>query len=173
MKETEQIARAVLSVFRAQRRSGRESFLSYTQQLAEKILEPIAALYLLGAKRGRAKEADGVAAAARARALKTAREINETTSQWVQEGKADEYVFSVDRAANVALTETNNAVNEGKAIAVKERGGKLRWKIGKKPCKECRALNGKVVRAGASFVRGAEVFAPPLHPNCNCTVSEA
>ncbi len=176
MTDTEAIARVVLSVFRKQRRAagtGREGFISFTRELADALLPILSRLYIQGAKQARAVpgDAENVVAAARARAQATARMINQTTSEWIREGKAEEYVFSADRAANIAITEANHAMSEGKVVVIAEKGGKIRWQVRGKACKLCLRLNNKVVKAGTKFgddAYGNPIFCPPAHPTCKC-----
>ena len=142
MKETETLARSVLSVFREQRRQangGKERFGDWHAKLAEALLKPLASLYLTGAKRGKAtvEDVDSVASAARERAMYAARLVNDTSGQWLREGREPAVVFSPERAVAIADTETVNAINYGRAIVVEARGGRLQWKVGRKPCRAC------------------------------------
>ncbi len=80
-------------------------------------------------------------------------EFYQTTGEWVREGRDDAYVFSADRAANIAITETNHAISEAKVVVIAEKGGKVRWKLSGKACSHCRRLSNKVVRAGDEFTK--------------------
>lgn len=171
MKPAERIARAVLGVFRQQRRlaeGGKEGFSDWHARLAEALEEPIADLYLAGGRRAKADEtvADDLASAARERVIQTARGIDETSRDWLREGREPEVVFSADRAAQIALTEENHAVSQGLALAARSRGKRLRWKAGRKACKLCAKLNGRTIKPGQQFVvEGIAVYHTPLHPN--------
>jgi HK97 family phage portal protein len=46
----------------------------------------------------------------------------------------------------------------------------LRWIVDGKPCEECQQNANEVVAVGDAFPSGAEL--PPVHPNCQCQVTE-
>lgn len=86
---------------------------------------------------------------------------------------ADSYGFGEERAATIARTETNLASNQGALIGYKISGvvaGK-QWLTAEddRVSEECE-LNGDagVLALDADFPSGDD--APPVHPNCRCTI---
>src|SRR4051812_27047370 len=113
MTEEQELARAVRGVFRNQRRSGR-SRLSYLP-LAEALLPVLLKLYLKGVRQG-TPLAQELTAAAEQRANQDAREIQGTTTDWLDEGRDTEQVFGDARIAAIAVTEASRARNEAFAL---------------------------------------------------------
>jgi len=76
------------------------------------------------------------------------------------------------RAIRIARTETIAASNQGalEAYRQSEVVEKKEWycAIDERTCEECSAMHGEVVKLDDSFSGG--VNAPPLHPNCRCTI---
>lgn len=89
------------------------------------------------------------------------------------------------RAERIARTESHRAVNEGVAQGYLQSGvKKMRWTTLANACEFCKAMDGKEVTIGQSFVpRGetvtgsdggqyindyADIAYADLHPNCNC-----
>ena len=173
------LASAIRSAFRTmkmQAKADKERFGDWIPRLRGAIITPLTRLYSLALARNKAAvDKDTFTAVATERALFTARSICDTCSEWLQSGRSVKDVFSDDRVAAIALTEAAWAINTGKLTAMALRNRKVRWKLGGKACKNCKQLAGKEVKPGKAFgkdYRGNEVFAPPLHPNCKCTISE-
>ncbi len=156
------IARAVRGVFQTQRRGSR-SRMSYVP-LADALLEPLTRLYLKGVRQG-TPLANDLMAAAKQRSIETARLIQQTTTDWLDEGKEKDEVFGDARIASIAVTEASHARNEAFALIAQSRGKKIRWVSRWKVCKHCKPLIGRVRVAGKPFIRvdGVDVYNPPLH----------
>ena len=80
-----------------------------------------------------------------------------------------------NRAEIIARTETIRASNQGHLVGYKQAGikGKKVWvaKIDSKTCSVCKELNGQEVDLDENFkFKGGEIFLPPLHPQCRCTI---
>ena len=93
------------------------------------------------------------------------------TATEIQTAIIDNYAFSPARALCIARTETAFARNRGQLAAAKSSGvvtGK-RWELGEEACEECQAIAALgVVPITQDFPGG--VIAPPLHPNCRCSL---
>ncbi len=74
------------------------------------------------------------------------------------------------KAVRIARTETISASNNGALEAYKQSGvvEKKEWLIAGDACDDCIPLDGEVVGLHESFSVGVD--APPLHPNCRCTI---
>lgn len=182
MKGLERVARAVRSVFKQQRMQAEDldksRFGDWNSKLAQALSTAVAELYLDSAKRAGADpdlHVDDFVALAKARAIETARLINATTSEWLQEGRDYEEVFGGNRVMMVASTEAVNALGAGRVVVAATSKKRLRWVCKGDACPECRALNGKVVRAGKPFtiIDGKPIYNPPAHPNCYCELEDA
>lgn len=179
MNAEESIFSAVMTVFRAQKflaDHGKERFGDWNSKLAKAIVGFIAASAVNGAKKGKGSDiGDDLAAFAKQRALDSARQINTTTSEWLEEG-SDKDPFSIQRAQLIAAFESKHARQFGYTIALQRRKKRLRWRLKQRKtnCPECISLNGKTVRAGTEFVSktGQRAYHPPLHLHCDCTVEE-
>jgi SPP1 gp7 family putative phage head morphogenesis protein len=93
------------------------------------------------------------------------------------------------RATRIAVTEMSFAVNRGQQIAMEDARDdgwfgdhpvKKKWLTGEdeRVCARCGPLDGKIIDAfDADFPGGTTaeptVPAPPLHPNCRCTLGYA
>lgn len=85
-----------------------------------------------------------------------------------------------DRARLIAQTEASRAVHQGQLIAAEQSGMVVgfRWLAHPGACDACAELDGQSVDLGDAFAddgRGTAysvVTAPPLHPNCLCSVTE-
>jgi len=178
MTPAESIARAVLRIFRAQKAeadNGTESFGRWHARLTAALDVPIVDTYRQGGKRAKAPAdmADDLVSAAKERALFTARSINDTSSQWIEEGREPEDVFSADRAASIGLTEQAYAVHQTVALVAQKRGQKLTWRIAGGACEFCRKMEGRTRAAGKSFGKdkfGNLLYHPPAHANCDCSL---
>lgn len=176
MKGIDAVAQAVKRIFRAQRTlasHGRERFGDFHFKLARELQQPLEVLYLSAAKGAKAKteHAEQFASLARQRALEVAREINLTTGDWVIEGRDDDVVFGDERVVRIATTEAAHAINAGVTLVSASKGGKVVWRCrhrGNDPCRTCRKLDGRRIKAGGTFVvvGGRAVQHPPLHPHC-------
>lgn len=173
------IASTVMSVFRSQRqqaKGGKEKFGNWNGTLARKLLDPLAAVFLAGFKnaKGNKAQADKLVSVAKQRALLAAQLINDTTSEWLQDGRDIDVVFSAARAVAIGITEATNAWYTAAGLACASRGNKLKWVTDSDPCPQCKSLNGQVREFGKAFrsKNGTEVFNPGLHPHCHCRVIE-
>ncbi len=86
---------------------------------------------------------------------------------------AQSYGFSKERATVIARTETNRASNQGALAGYKASGvvGGKQWLTAEddKVSPECEENgNAGVLALSANFPSGDE--APPVHPNCRCTI---
>ncbi len=186
MTSEQEIAQAMRRVFRLQRAqaaAGKVRFGDQIRTVANALEEPVARAYLRGLKMTRAgkdkavlKElAEKAAVAARDRCLSSAHSICDTTRDWLEVDRDPAFVFSIDRAVSIGITEASNAKNAAVAMAAHVRKRRLRWVTdGKGKCKDCMSLAGRVVSPGKQFRArsGTMVFAPPLHPSCKCKVEE-
>ena len=86
------------------------------------------------------------------------------------------------RAQRIAVTESNRAIHEGERIAAKECGmvKGFRWLLSGDACEQCQAVAARMPEvdlnspfaiddAGGPY---AEIYHPPLHPNCQCSMME-
>ena len=115
-------------------------------------------------------------------------ELTDRVQQWArQNGDIDRQIKW--RARTVARTESSRALNEGQVEAWKESGlTRMKWSVAPNPCDFCRQMGKRgitqpidqpffnqgdqlnVDKGGTlNFDYGA-VKAPPLHPNCRCTL---
>jgi hypothetical protein len=177
MKGLDEVASAVRKILLAQAelaKAGKERFGDWNSRLARALRESVEALYLASARSAKAKEEllPQFLAQAKARAITAAASINETTTEWLQEGRDIPEVFGPARVVRIATYEARYAMSAGVAIVGRSKGKKLRWKVGRKPCKWCRAMNGIVVEPGTPFGNhgGVPVYVPPAHPHCYCKV---
>lgn len=168
--------RAVFRTQRMQATADKERFGDWNRQLASLLEGAVLQLYAEAARSEKAKVelASEFEDYARERARQSAREINDTTSSWLQEGRELSQVFGSERVATIAATEAAFAANAGRAIVAKAGGKKLQWVVGKKPCKFCKSIAGKVVKPGQPFgVHGDyTVYFAPAHPHCYCRVRQ-
>lgn len=171
----DELARAVRAAFKTQRMQAdadKERFGDWNTRLAKLIRDSVADLYLEAAKGAKAKAelGPGFAALAKMRALEVARQINETTSIWLQDGREPDVVFSDARVTMIAATEAAHARAGGIMLVAKMAKKKLVWVVGRKPCAFCRSLKGKTRKPGQSFGihKGVSVTQPPVHPHCYC-----
>lgn len=174
-----ELTRAFATTFRAMRplaESGKTRWGDWVSRLAAKLTPIIGRAFAtaMGKFSGRIEKGD-VESFAAERANATARSVMDTTAEWLGSGRDPENVLSVSRAAACAITEQSYAINMAKARAVKQRGGKIRWRVGGKACSDCRSLEGKSVDPGKQFVAksGNAVYGPPLHPSCKCKLVES
>lgn len=74
------------------------------------------------------------------------------------------------RAIKIARTETISASNQGALQAYDQSGvvERKQWLAESDACDDCLAMQGEIVGLHKSFSGGVD--APPLHPNCRCTV---
>ena len=171
------VAEVMGKVFRMQKmqaQADKERFGDWNRRLASMLEAAVIQLYREAAKSAKAKQAsaDDFDALARERAIRSAREINETTATWLQEGRDLSAIFGPSRIAAIAATEAVFAQSAGEMIVSKESDGMLEWVCGRKPCKWCRERQGKRIKAGKSFGshEGVAVYHPPAHPHCYCKV---
>lgn len=176
MKGLDQLVDAIKGVFRTQKRlaaAGKERFGDWNFKLAKAIEEPLIQMYFHAAKSAKMKRelAPDFVAVAKERILESSRLINGTTSDWISEGRDP---FEPSRVAGIAQTEAMYAMNAARSMVINAKGKKLRWKVGKKPCKICLRFKGKTVRPGTPFgiVNGQAIYIPPVHPHCYCSVEE-
>lgn len=105
--------------------------------------------------------------------------INSQVSQAIKEGWSNDtlaqairesHAFSIERAENIARTETAFADVEGNMTAYRESGivHKKEWLTADGCCELCAAINGKVVDIDKPFVD--DVMQPPYHPRCRCDI---
>jgi hypothetical protein len=176
MRGIDGVARAVRSVFAKQRQQwralGKERFGDWSATLAEALQEAVAKLYLESARGARAKaeHADSFAMLARRRCLDSARSINATTNDMLAEGRDP---WTDDRVAQIAATEGLYAKSAGIVEVAAATGQRLRWvtERSNNPCKFCRSMSGRTVKAGEIFGihNGVAVYHPPQpHPVCRC-----
>ena len=86
------------------------------------------------------------------------------------------------RAQRIAVTESNRAIHEGERIAAKESGmvRGFRWLLSADACEQCQAVAARMpeVDLNSPFAIDdtggpySEVYHPPLHPNCQCSMME-
>ena len=86
------------------------------------------------------------------------------------------------RAKRIAVTESSRAVHMGQMLAAQESGRvkALKWLASDDACPLCQELADKgEVPLGTPFVTGtsdnpvyADVYHPPRHPNCQCSLLE-
>lgn len=171
----DKVAAVIRRVFRVQRmqaRADKERFGDWNKTLASLLTDAVITLYQEAARGAKAKaeHAGDFEATARARALQSAKDINDTTGTWLSEGRDEEAVFGTARIVAIATTEAAFAKSAG--IAIVAKGKKLRWKVGRKPCKWCLSVRNKVVKAGKVFGihAGIAIYHPPAHPHCYCTL---
>ena len=180
-KEVARVVRRVFRVMRLQYAGGKEKFGDWIGRLAKELVEPLAAAVLGGLRRGLPRGADRAlhhqlgqdgAAAAKIRAMESARSILQTTNDWIEEGRDERQVFGVDRSVMIGLTEAKWAEGMGITLGAKAGKGRVRWVNDPKPCASCKKLAGKIVKAGTVFTvhDGVAVYHPPLHPSCRCFV---
>lgn len=172
------LTRAFSSLFRAMRVAadgGKQRYGDWVYKIAGKIAPAISSIHAesLATFRGKAVK-DEVLGLGNQRALETARSICDTTTTWIQEGRDDDFIFGDARAAQCAVTEASYAINTAKMVACRQRGKKIRWRLGGKACGRCKKLNGKTIAPGKQFSAsdGTTVFGPPLHPHCMCRLVE-
>ncbi len=163
------VVRAVFTTQRQQAKADKEKFGDWNQRFASMLEKPMLTLYLESAKSSKLK-AQLVAdftVTAKNRASIVAQEINDTTSDWLQEGRELKDVFSVARVVRIATTEAAFALRAGKALKAKSTGKRLRWRARANACKFCRQMNGKVVKVGKAFGinAGRAIQHPPAHPH--------
>lgn len=77
------------------------------------------------------------------------------------------------RALMIARTEASLAVNRGRLGVLRERTQRVRWITADDEvvCPICEPLDGEVRDAGEEF--DGDITAPPAHPNCRCTITQA
>lgn len=168
---------ALRQLFREQKKladRGKERFGDWHIKL-QKVLAPILGeMYLWGLKQVRKgrlplEVVESVASLAGERAVLLSRQLNDTTSDWLEEGRDTDQVFSPERIAQIVMTEMAMARHKPQVLVSKRRKEKLQWQTGGKPCPRCQKLAGRVVKAGGWFVSGKDkVQHPPLHPHCYC-----
>jgi hypothetical protein len=174
----QRLAAVFKQTFRTQRMqadAGKERFGDWNRRIAAAIGPFLAIIYAKELRRQKVSfRQEDVDNLVYTRAYQVARDLNATSSEWLESGRDPKDVFSVNRAVAIAMNESAFAVNQARVDAAAQRKKKLRWVIGGKPCKECKSLAGKVVRPGVQFKTksGMKIDAPPLHPNCKCTVEE-
>lgn len=153
-----------------QAQADKERFGDWNKRLASMLEAPMIRLYNEASADKKYK--DSYEAYARQRALQVAQEVNDTTSTWLQEGRELASVFSAARVVMIATTEATYAKSAGRMVVAKATKKRLRWKVGRKPCKFCRSINGKTVKPGVAFGKHGDrlVFFAPAHPNCYCEV---
>jgi hypothetical protein len=88
---------------------------------------------------------------------------------------ADTGIFSDDRAEMIARTETNMAQNQGVLEAgrqAKAAGSNVRkvWTLGPNPCPQCEDAAAEGDIDLEDDFGGDAGDAPPLHPNCQCSL---
>lgn len=168
------VMKATFKVQRMQAEADKEKFGDWNKRLAGMLTDAVLQLYADAARSAKARRemAGDFEAMARARAIQSAREINETTSTWLQEGRELDSIFGPSRVVAIAATEAAFAKQAGVGIVSKASGKRLRWKVGRKPCKWCRSVNGHVVKYGKPFGihHGITIYHPPAHPHCYCKV---
>lgn len=164
--------RASFRLFRLQADAGKVRFGNYTRTFANAVKPHYVSFFGKLALDPLTK--DAVDAAIEGQALFMADSVLDTSSNWLQEGRDPRDVFSTDRAANIAITESTWAIGSAKTVRTKARGKWLRWVTGGKPCKDCKSLNGQVRKPGEYFrsLSGKEVLHPGLHQTCKCKLVE-
>lgn len=182
-----EIAAAVMRIFAAQKQhadAGKEKFGDWNSRMANALEPLLFDLYVRSAGKSARKvgvrfdEQELVAelkTRAKVRSIELARDLNSTTSDWVQEGRDSSSVFGVDRAAQTALTEASRAHHDGQLATMEAVGiTKTTWRTNKKAtvCPQCMSLDGKSLAVGKDYVSkgGLRAKAPPLHPKCFCTL---
>jgi hypothetical protein len=170
------IASAVRRIFRAQSllyQHGKERYGDWHKKFADEVQPELLRAAIAGAKKGKASPLQELQAWSEERALWLARVCNDTTGDWIGEGREP---FTADRVVMIAATEANNAVQVGFSMAMRLQKKRLRWDIGLrgKTCKACRKLAGVVRKPGQHFTvhEGEKVYNPPLHQNCDCKLTE-
>lgn len=178
MKGLDSIATVIRRIFRAQRplaAADKSRFGDWDGKLAKELGAASLQVFLESVpKEARKTMADTFASMASQRAIQSAREINDTTENWLDEGRDLKAIFGVDRVVTIAGTEANFAIQAAKVVLAKARGRKVRWKLGPKPCKFCKGLKGKVRKPGEVFGihHGIPIIAPPAHVRCMCSLEE-
>lgn len=96
---------------------------------------------------------------------------NGSTAAEIQTAIIDNYAFSPARALAIARTETAFARNHGGLAAARASGvvPRKRWELGEAACELCQALAALGWLPIADDFPGG-VIAPPLHPNCECSL---
>lgn len=176
----DKLTAVIRRLFREQKKladGGEERFGDWHNRVQNALFPVLGEAYLWGLKQVRKGKlppdvVNAVAALAGERAVILSRQLNDTTSEWLQEGKDTSQVFSPERIAQIVMTEISTARYAPQVEVSKQRKEKLRWQVGSDPCPQCRSLNGKVVTPGKKFRSrgGTEVEAPPLHPHCHCSL---
>ena len=113
-------------------------------------------------------------ATAKQQAQELAVQLNDATTNMLENGREYRDVFSSDRAALIGVDQWDKAQSMCQVRAAQVKRVKLKWVVGAKPCKVCKKLDGKTRNPGKSFgiVNGVPVLAPPIHPHCYCTLEE-
>lgn len=168
------IASAAAGILRAQAlqaNGGKERFGDWHGRLAAALEGPIyrAMVASLRTIRGGIQHSPAAQQQARLRATVIAQEINDTTAEWLDQGRDP---FTRERALLIGRTEAVEAKNSARSLVARDGKRRLRWKVGSKYCADCKSLAGQTVKPGQYFraASGAKVKHPPLHPNCDCEV---
>lgn len=175
-KHSEAIARSVLRVFRQQSSAGNERMGNWMGRMREALAKPLLDGYLAALKRFGARDDEWAAATAQSQAAEAAVQLNDATTNMLENGRDYREVFSADRAVLIGVNQWDQAYGACQVRAAQSKKQKLRWVCGAKPCKTCRKLNGKVKKPGSVWAvlpDGTSIFAPPSHPHCNCRLETA
>jgi len=168
------------------------------QPAVNEIMQKQAAHTMRRLKGKRAPVIEAVKKAAEKYSLQVAKQINKTTSgalnkiidkigKGVRDGsikgqlmptlkrEIDAYYQDTQqfKAKQIAITETNRAINKGTHTAAVASGKVKGFKWATRSvgaCKTCKKINGRYRKIGKSFV--GTVQHPPLHPNCRCRIKE-
>lgn len=168
----ESLTRAINSafkVFRMQADAGQERFGNRVNTFSNAMIPHCRDLY--GALATNPATKDDVTNQIAQRCLLTADSVMSTSTERLENGNEPRDVFSLDRAAVIAVTETSYHVNIAKLIRARIEGKKLGWRIGGKACKVCKIFARMTVKPGKPFVHGkVSVLGPPAHPSCKCSL---
>ena len=176
-----------MRIFRQQRGGGGDRFGNWHGRMAEALIKPLTDAYLhwvgklLPARSAIESFASGedqmswALETAKAQAAELAVQLNDATTNMLENGRTYKEVFSSDRAAIIGVDQAARAEMACQVRAAQVKKVKLKWvTMGPKPCGACKKLNGKIRNPGKAFaiVNGEPVFHPRLHPHCFCELEE-
>ena len=179
-KQAESIARAALRIFRQQKEGGGEKFSRWYGVMAEALVKPLTDAYLhwvgkllpqrsaIESFASGADHMDWALATAQAQAQEAAVQINDATTNMLENLRSYKEVFSSDRAALIGVDQAHKAETACQVRAAQVKKVKLEWTVGANPCpKICKKLAGKQRNPGKSFaiVNGERILHPPAHMN--------
>ena len=173
-KYAEAIARAVHRIFTQQKQAGIERAGNWMGRLREALYAPLLLGYKAALKRFGSKDDEWAEATAMQQAAEAAVQINDATTNMLEQGRDYREVFSADRAALIGVDQWDKAYGACQVRAAQNKGLRLQWECDSKPCPVCIKLNGKVRSPGKAFaiIKGVAIYAPPTHPACKCRIKE-